>query len=379
MGAPTDTHIDPASGNDGNDGSLANPYKTIQFALDNTTRDATNGDRFNVKVGSADVLSSKLVLTTYGSPSGGVPCIFQGYTTAVGDGGIGAIDGNGASVFNTSSKNGVCVINMVMSNVGNNPVFRAGADCFIADSEFHTCTTTGAALQLSTRSQVIDCYVHTFKGTGIICSNGTVAYCFLDKSETVDQNAVIKSSLQGTIHHNIVKLSGSGNKATGINLAGSGVFAFNNSIWSNAGDGIGLVVAVVNRCTAYNNLIEGFSASGGVGISTAATSVIEVFNNAVNDCETAYSLSHDQYNLFGDNETLSTTPFANTTLNDFTPEDIGNVRAGFTIRFPVPVLDPPLRGFSFGSKGAVQQASAVASSGGGRYRGLVPGGGLGAC
>ncbi len=376
MSAPSETYIDPASGNDGNPGTKASPYKTVQFALDNTTRDATNGDRFNVKAGSTDVLSTKLVLTTYGSPTQAAPILLQGYTTNEGDGGIGDIDGGGSSVFNTSSKNAFHVIDMVMHNCGANQIFRAGADCVISRSEFHKMTSTSVAVQVTTRSQIIDCYIHDFTGAGASVTNGTIAYCFIDKSHTTDTNPAITTSLTGTVHHNILTLSGATNKASGIAQNGSGVFTHNNSIWSNAGDGVGIKVAGnINGGTVYNNLVEGFSGSGGIGIDTITTSRITAFYNSINDCETEFSLSHDEVTPYGNNETLSASPFVDATNNDFTPDDTGGVLTGFIEQFMGPSGTPA----SFAARGAVEpECAAAAAVGGGRYRGIVPGGGLGA-
>ena len=356
---------------------MGDPYKTVQFALDNTTRDATDGDRFNVKAGSADVLSSKLVLTTYGSPSTAAPCIFQGYTTTALDGGIGDIDGNGSGVFENNSKNAIHVIDMLMHNCGSSRIFRGGFDCLFLRSEFHTTTSLSAALQGATRSTAIDCYVHGFRGTGITTDNGITAWCFIDKSDTTRNEAAIQTSGQGFIHHNIIRLSGSGNIAFGIRVEGSAVFVYNNSIWSNAGSAAGVNIGIANSGHIANNLIEGFSASGGTGItSTSISNGVIIYSNSINDCATALSLGHDEFSPFGGNETLSASPFTDAPNNDFTPVDTGDVLTGYSGQFPGPSGTPA----TFAARGAVEPECVAAASGGsGRYRGLVPGGGLGAC
>lgn len=365
MGSPTQYFVDPDAGTDdtvGNRGSvIGNPWNSIQFAMDNITRDATNGDQVNLKAGTADTLTTKLVLTTYGNPSQAAPFLLRGYTSVVDDGGIGDINGDGSSVFNTSSKNSFHVIDMLMRNCGSSQIFRAGTDCFIQRSEFHTTTSTGFALQASTRSSIIDCYVHSFSGSGVVSANGVISYCFVDKSVTSSTTPAIGTSLQGCIHHNIVKLSGSANIAIGINHANSGNFVFNNSIWSNAGSGHGIHIAnSINGGHVYNNLIDGFSASGGKGIDTASASQIIVFANSVNDCATAFDLTHDNHTPYGGNETLGASPFKDATNDDLTPVDTGDVLAGFTTQFPGPSGSPA----SFAARGAVEPA--CASGGGGR-------------
>lgn len=357
---------------------MGDPYKTVQFALDNTTRDATDGDRFNVKAGSADVLSSKLSIATYGSPTGAAPLIFQGYTTTAEDGGKGDIDGGGTSVFLETAKDAIHCIDMLCHNCGSEQIFRGRFDCLFLRSEFHTTTTNAEVIQGNTRSSAIGCYVHSFIAGGINMSNGLVAYNFIDKSHTTDVNAGITTSLQGTVIHNIIKLSGSGNKAGGIFVNGSGVFVYNNSIWSNAGDGIGIKSQNANSGHVANNLVEGFSATGGEGIiSTSGGNGVIIFSNSVNDCETAFTLNHDEFSPFGGNETLSASPFTDVTVstNNFTPADTGDVLKGYTTQFPGPSGTPA----SFAARGAVEPECVAASGGGARYRGLVPGGGLGAC
>lgn len=373
MGAPSGYFVDPDAGTDdtvGDRGSvIGNPWKSVQFAMDNITRDATNGDQVNLKAGTADTLTTKLVLTTYGNPSQAAPFILRGYTSIVDDGGIGDINGDGSSVFNTSSKNAFHVIDMVMHNCGSNQIFRAGSDCLILRSEFHKATSSSSALQAGTRSSVIDCYVHDFTANGIVVTSGSISYCFVDKSITNNNTGAIQTSLQSLIHHNIIKLSGSANTATGIRINNGGTFAFNNSIWSNAGSGVGIFVTTnLNGGEVSNNLIDGLSASGGIGIDTKVSARFTVFFNSVNDCATAFDLTHDEHGPYGNNETLSATPFTDATNNDFTPVDTGDVLAGFTTQFPGPSGTPT----SFAARGAVESECVAGGGSGGFFKSSTP-------
>ena len=55
----TNYYVDPGSGSDvTGTGTVGSPWASVQHALDNITRDATNGDQINIKAGTADVLSS---------------------------------------------------------------------------------------------------------------------------------------------------------------------------------------------------------------------------------------------------------------------------------------------------------------------------------
>ena len=82
---PTDVKCTQAAG------TALLPFHTVQGALDLTTRNATDGDRINVKAGTADTLNATLSYTTYGTPVSGAILIIQGYTSTAGDGGIGEI------------------------------------------------------------------------------------------------------------------------------------------------------------------------------------------------------------------------------------------------------------------------------------------------
>ena len=55
------------------DGTINLAWATTQHALDFTTQDAANGNRFNVKSGTDDVLAAELVFTTYGAPTAAAP------------------------------------------------------------------------------------------------------------------------------------------------------------------------------------------------------------------------------------------------------------------------------------------------------------------
>ena len=85
----TNYYVDPGSGSDvTGTGTVGSPWASVQHALDNITRDATNGDQINIKAGTADVLSSPLTLATYGTTSATAPLSFRGYTSAAEDGGV---------------------------------------------------------------------------------------------------------------------------------------------------------------------------------------------------------------------------------------------------------------------------------------------------
>lgn len=380
MAAPSNYYVDPASGTDdtvGDRGVVTNPWKSVQFALDNVTRDATNGDRINIKAGTADTLSSKLVTTTYGTPTATAPIMFQGYTSVTGDAGIGDIDGGGSSIFNETNQNGVHFIDMHLHNCGGNQVVRANDDCILENCEVDTTTHTSlSAVQYDLRSIMIGNHVHDFTATGLRLSDGLIGWNYVVHSHATNANPAILMVLEGTIQGNIIELTASGSKAEGIRLNSNGSKAIGNSVWANAGDNLGIVSFNTFGACIVNNLVEGFSATGGVGIQTGTSASTYVLHNAVFDCATAYNFQNDIFIRDLDNESLSVTPFTDQAGGNYKPVDTGNVKDGAYIV-------GAFRGLSttshFRYKGAVQPGAAAAASGGGsRYRGLVPGGGLGA-
>ncbi len=362
MGTAINTFSDPVSGDDGTgDGTIGTPYRTIQFAVNNTTRNTTNGDQFNVKSGGPDVFAAKLDMTTYGVATELAPVIIRGYDTAVNDGGRGDLDGSGSvAIFDDAAVSFINVVDMHCHNCGSAVVWRGGISELVR-SEFDT-TTNALCVKTTSWSSVMGCYVHDFSGVGIGGQvEGEVAYNFVDKSITGAPEPAIDPGRSCLIHHNIVKLSGSGNSADGIQVGADGKKTFNNSVWSNNGTGQGIIADVDTLSNhIYNNIVEGFNGTGGIGIitDTASKRLLGIHSNAVFDCETAYSFVHDEIFPYEDNETLSESPFVDAANNDFTPVDIDNVRNGFLNAF----FGPSGVTNSFPVKGAVSPEIAAAAS-----------------
>jgi hypothetical protein len=107
------------------DGTALLPFHTVQGALDLTTRDATDGDRINVKAGTTLTLDATLDYTTYGTPAAAAQLTIQGYTTSAGDGGIGVIDGAGTYSICTAWTY-VTFTDMKLGNCGSADVLDFG-------------------------------------------------------------------------------------------------------------------------------------------------------------------------------------------------------------------------------------------------------------
>jgi hypothetical protein len=363
MAVAAEYYVDPVGGNDTTgDGSIGTPWATVEKALTTITRTGSaGGDRINLKSGGTDTLSAQLSLTTYAATATrAIPLIIQGYTSAAGDGGIGVIDGGGSNaIFNASAFDYLYLVDLQLGNCGTADVVFCDNSCMAYNVYFHDC---GRAFDCDDNCRVEFC---RFEGVG---HNTNADDCINTGADSVvvgnyfatgsnGWRYAINCTLRSTIMHNIISNTGS-NTITG------GIFVNNvhnviacNSILTGASDGTGITG---DRSHVWGNLVEGFSSTGGVGISTAGDESLIYAWNAVQNCDTAY----DETGVSGyvwpdvDNETLSATPFnqngSDTYANRkdyFAALDVGNV------------IDGVYNG-TF-SKGAVQTSQASGGGGGG--------------
>lgn len=329
MGAPTEYYVDVSVASDGGSGTLASPWtradaNAIQYALDNITRDATNGDRINVRgVAHTSVSPYTLVTTTYGTPNNSAPLWIQGYDTAAGDGGRPTISGSGY-LFSTTS-NYVHVADLILDGIAININIYGSV---IRNKIMNV--NTGAAILASTNTPIINNEVY-IEGSAIGISLIGSTQCLFNYVEIADSAtglAAIRLNGNGSVAGcNIIK-SGNGSN-DGILLDSHGTYAVGNSIYSNGGTGKGIHCNGVDYVMfIQRNLVEGFSGTGGIGILTVSnTNSASVLSNSVYNCTTAFSLSADDWLLLANmgNETLGASPFTSPSTNDFTPVDTGSV------------------------------------------------------
>lgn len=125
MGTPTDYYVDPSIAGNSGSGTIGDPYGDLQHALDSVTRDSTNGDQFNIKAGTDEILSAALDLSTYGTPSKSARVFFRGYTTSKGDGGIGGISGGGSVAILAATVQYITWRDMHLHNCGSADIVQA--------------------------------------------------------------------------------------------------------------------------------------------------------------------------------------------------------------------------------------------------------------
>jgi len=337
MGAPSETYVDPSIAANSGTGTIGDPYGDLQYALDTMTRDATNGDRINIKSGTAEILTGTISLASYGGPTSTAGLIFQGYDSVAGDGGIGVLDGNGGNFTCCTNTTAHFHKHMRFTNTGSAVCVRLGFYCKMVECEADN--STGGGIDLTGNfNAAIKCYVHNVGGVGI--EGGMIHGCYIANGTNKVTNA-ISLDAPGLAAFNIINIDGSSNGIT----AGNPDFAIGNSVLSSAGTGYGIdAIGGFTFAHMRNNLVEGFSGTGGKGFlmsgDTWGLDYSGAFNNFTN-----YSGAADDI-LIDDNETLVASPFAKTGSlpTDFTsasfwsdlyayfaPVDTGNVYSGFPV------------------------------------------------
>ena len=331
MAAPTDYFVDPAAGTDdtagGRGASAGDPWASVQFALDNITRNATNGDKINVKSGSPDLIAASFDLSTYGVPALSVPLVLRGYETAADDGdffagtGIGEIDMQGNNSTILAAGGGIHYIHLHCHGTGSADVLSLTQDQSVIECEVSEATGGGIVSSSTGRSAVVGNHIHDILGVGIV-KGRYVAFNYLkndgasDFATAILQNSNISGSM---VMGNIISIDGA---SDGIDMTSAlNASAIGNSIFSNGGSGIGLSVAFGSNLhgSLISNLVEGFSNSGtGIKITAGVRENAVYANQAAYNSTTNYDdAGKVEFLLVRGNETLSGSPFAKSGADTF--------------------------------------------------------------
>lgn len=262
-------YVDPGAGNDTTgDGAIGTPWKTVQHALDTITRNATDGDRINVKAGTADTLGAALSLATYGTPGLVTPLTIQGYTSVAGDGGIGEINGAGSyGIISTTAV--VMFADMKLGNCGSTAVLVIGNYSQVHNCEIHT--SSGFAIDPGTHVQIIGNWFHDITAATTVDANSSTAICFNNFNVAAKTTVVaLGSSYMSAFVGNTIYVAGADTSVIGVHIVSYGTLViFNTIISSNANTGRGIYAQYGNGFIA-NNIIQGWSGAGGDGLEMAA-------------------------------------------------------------------------------------------------------------
>lgn len=322
MAAPTETYVDPNIAGASGAGSIGDPYGDIQHALDTITRDGTNGDRINILAGTDEILGAALTLATYGTPAVEAPLIFQGYTSAAGDGGVGGISGAATySIIASTTIDAVSFIDMHLHNTGSNVMVQTNDYWIFINCEFDNGGDgTNGALDMDRYGHVFNCYFHNISGPGVYGLYATIVqFSAFENGASDFTQAIYLNGGGGSAYYNVIDIDGS---SDGI-LGGSDSMRIEfNSIYSTAGTGQGIdLTGNVQTAVITNNIVEGFSGVGGIGIQVQAAADVDIygFNTFFNNT-TASTLSGDIHVNLGNNQTLSgagNSPFIDAANDDF--------------------------------------------------------------
>jgi len=328
--AITQYYVSPASGNDTTgDGSSGTPWATVQKALNTITRNATDGDQINLQAGGTDTLSAALTLATYGRPTQAAPLIIRGYTSAANDGGVGVISGGGSYAILTGTSNDcIYMIDLRLTNSGGNYLVAMRDYCSILNCEIDTSTAGGVVI--NGKSNVEHCYVHDCTGGhGIYISAGTghkIRWNRVVGCGANTNNYQIAAEFWSTEVIGNICVPAAGR--SGIHANGAGVRVDGNTIFCVSGTGRGINVNAVANIAIVNNIIEGFSGSGGTGITFNAAAVCALYHsNAFYNNATNVSGAPKVAGVTGNNDTLAASPFVDAANGDF---DINGTVAGVT-------------------------------------------------
>jgi len=329
---PTDYYVDPAIAGDSGAGTTGDPYGDIQHALDTVTRDATDGDRLNIKAGTDEILAASLDLATYGTPTATAPLVLQGYTSSQGDGGIGGINNNSNSLFTPNSLDWIRLVDLHIHSAGSASIVDLDNGTIVINCEIDNTTSNG--LNLDTDAVIINCHIHNCGAAGVTLSSNSWVVGNYFANGANDFVRAIQAGTNGTYLSNIISIDGA---SIGLDLT-STKCCIHNSVLSSSGTGKGITIGNNDIEQVYGNLIEGFSGAGGQGfdLDTLTTRPLHFYSyNAAYNNTTDYTTPH--YVTLGatDNEALGASPFdksgSDTFANRFvyfSPVDTGNVQGG---------------------------------------------------
>lgn len=339
----TSYYVDPSINANSGAGTVGDPYGDLQYALDTITRNATTGDRINIKAGTAEVLTATLDVSTYGTPIFGAGLAFVGYTTAEGDGGIGEIDGDATySIWNLTSVEGITFCDLTVGNCGSGVVLAFDRFCSVKNCKVHTTTGNGITGQAGLQRAWLD----NIGGVGI--GSSTYAYDCLFTNGT---NKFSAASTSGALARCCFKLDSTSHA---VDLSTSRIATLNHCSFYTTGTGQAIKLRPIYAYIIEACLIEGFST--GIDYSTTTDKTTSAHNYCAFYDNTTDADSAEFSDLAVGNEFLganlfdlsgSITSFADR-LTYFNPVDQGNVYTGM----PGGLV-----------KGAVQPASSGGGSG----------------
>lgn len=315
MAAPTNYYVDPSIAADTGTGTIGDPFGDLQYGLNTVSRDGTNGDQFNIKAGTAEVLAAPLTLVTYGTPTVLAPLIIRGYTATANDGGVGEIScgGGGFAAFSSTTIPIIFVDVKVGNSTVPSTILTVGPYSQLLRVEAHTALS---AFYCYANSVVAGCYTHDLTQSAVFAAGAGVS--IWGNYLLANAYGVVAQYNHYAVHvlNNIIVMTGGG--SAGVQLPRDGICLGNiiHSTIAHTGNGI-LLTDSRAGCVVGNNIISGFSGAGGEGLiidandGSIVTAANAYYNNTTNE-----SIGCTNINL-ADPVALAADPFVDAANGNF--------------------------------------------------------------
>lgn len=332
--AITELYVDPSIAADSGAGTVGDPYGDLEYALEETDWDSTNGIRVSIKAGTDEVLAAELSVAMAStvsasksiawSPSQTAPLVFQGYTTAAGDRGVGGISGGGSvAIYTSTTLDFISFVDLHLHNTGANIILTVDDHIRVINCELDNSTAGG--ILLGEKGLILRNYFHNIGGIGVdsVQSETTfVAFNYFENG-TNDFSACI-DLIFGIIFRNIIKVD---TASTGIRI-GTSTVCIGNSLYGAGSSGSGIIVTVADTAAiVLNNIISGFTTGlhmGGTNAGLMFDGGNAFYNNTQDELA---AITVDPISLQA-NESLIADPFTDAANGDFSPVDTGSVKEG---------------------------------------------------
>lgn len=295
-------YVDPVSGSNGNAGtSDGAAWSTLEFAIANITRDATNGDQINCKSNGTHSLAATLNLQSYATDATeSAPLVIAGYTATADDGGVADIDCTGFPFIDDSVFDYLQLRNLDVVGGDASKIFESDRNTVLLNCYFEQTGGGNNAKFDGVGSEAWGCH---FKGAGAstkylfegIGTNGSVYHCLFEELAVESRGILGIRRMIGCV----VLLNSTATSA-GVVSPGS-VLAMNNIIF-NAAASTQSGLNPASGSTLVDNYIEGYSGTGGKAISCGAVTVLA--GNRWFDCETGINVTND-YGQHIDNQAVA--------------------------------------------------------------------------
>lgn len=293
----------------------------MQHGLNTVTRNSTDGDQFNVKAGTAEILTAALSLTTYGTPTAAAPLVFQGYTSAAGDGGRGEISGAGSfSIISPTTLDYIHFWDMKLSNGGTGSLLQLDDHCSLVRCEIgpsSLCQTTCVVLD---QGVIADCYLHDYGVNAALSCNRLIIGNYIKVPSGNNASTHVSGGIGGTVIGNIIDCQAS-NGAGGIGADRHCNISY-NTVYANGSTKTGIGISAGDAMyIVKNNIVVGFSGVGGTGFTASAYSAglgAPIFaGNAFYNNTTHYNLANMKAVFEADNVILGSSPFVDAANGNF--------------------------------------------------------------